>query len=59
MRGMFTRHAILRLLGKGDVRSGADIAGRLGISRAAVCKAVGALVDAGVGSRARAGAAIA
>ncbi len=45
---MSTRHALLRLLADGAIHSGPDLAARLTLSRAAVCKAAAALTRAGV-----------
>lgn len=45
---MTTRTEVLKLLSDGGFHSGTDMGGRLGISRAAVCKAIGALTDAGL-----------
>lgn len=46
---MSTRNELLKLLADGGFHSGTDMGERLGVSRAAVCKAVKALADAGVG----------
>jgi len=45
---MTTRSQILRLLADGSFHSGTDLGRVLGISRAAVCKAVTALVERGI-----------
>jgi BirA family biotin operon repressor/biotin-[acetyl-CoA-carboxylase] ligase len=52
---MKTRLAILQLLADGELRSGADIGRRLGITRAAVHKGVKALAANGLGVQAVAG----
>jgi BirA family biotin operon repressor/biotin-[acetyl-CoA-carboxylase] ligase len=46
---MSTRNELLKLLADGGFHSGTDMGERLGVSRAAVCKAIKALTDAGVG----------
>ncbi|OGI41639.1 MAG: biotin--[acetyl-CoA-carboxylase] ligase [Candidatus Muproteobacteria bacterium RBG_16_64_11] len=46
---MSTRNELLKLLADGGFHSGTDMGERLGVSRAAVCKAIQALADAGVG----------
>lgn len=48
MRGMSTRSELLRLLADGGFRSGTDMGRQLGVTRAAVCKAVRSLTDAGL-----------
>ncbi len=44
---MTTRHALLRLLSDGQLHSGTDLGESLGVSRAAVCKAVKSLGKSG------------
>ena len=46
---MSTRNELLKLLADGGFHSGTDMGERLGVSRAAVCKAIKALTDAGGG----------
>lgn len=48
MPRMGTRHDILRQLADGQFHSGTDIGARLGISRAAVCKTIRTLTEAGL-----------
>jgi BirA family biotin operon repressor/biotin-[acetyl-CoA-carboxylase] ligase len=55
MASMTTRHAILRLLADGSFRSGTDMGRALGITRAAVCKGIKGLDDAGLRIRRSAG----
>lgn len=45
---MTTRAEVLKLLSDGEFHSGTDMGGRLGISRAAVCKTVKTLTDSGL-----------
>ncbi len=45
---MTTRSKVLRLLADGGFHSGTDMGQRLGITRAAVCKAIKSLTDAGL-----------
>jgi len=45
---MTTRSAVLRLLADGGFHSGTDMGQHLGITRAAVCKAIRSLTDAGL-----------
>jgi len=40
---MSTRSALLRLLADGSFHSGTDLGAKLGVTRAAVCKAIRAL----------------
>ena len=44
---MTTRHALLRLLSDGQLHSGTELGQSLGMSRAAVCKAIKSLGDGG------------
>lgn len=48
MDAMSTRAALMKLLADGAVRSGTDLGRALGISRAAVCKAIKTLDDHGI-----------
>ena len=48
MARMSTRHGILRQLADGQFHSGTDIGASLGISRAAVCKSIRSLTEAGL-----------
>ncbi len=45
---MTTRSAVLRLLADGGFHSGTDMGQHLGVTRAAVCKAIRSLTDAGL-----------